>query len=262
MRVFRGFDGLPAFRAPVVTVGSYDGVHRGHRVLLDAVMRLAAEKGGESVVVTFSPHPREVLDPAGVKLLNTLPEKVALLESAGIDNLIVVPFDREFSRTPYESFIGDYLVGKVGMKTYVAGYNHHFGAGKQGGPESMSQMAADMGFEYHRIPRCDVGDERVSSTVVRECISRGDMAKAAQLLGYAYFSVGTMTCDGLFVPASSAKLLPPAGVYGVSVNVGGRTCDGSVMVDASGRVRLSDGLNDALSHVAKDSEFVTLVFLP
>lgn len=232
--MFNGIDSLPAFRNPAVTVGSYDGVHKGHRVLLDVVRGKAKEIDGESVVVTFSPHPREVLDPDGVRLLNTLPEKIKLLESAGIDNLIVIPFDRDFSRMPYDGFIRDCLVGKVGMKVYVAGYNHHFGAGKQGGPDSMSELAAGLGFEYYRVPRWDAGDAKVSSTVVREHIVRGEMAAAAALLGYYYFIMGTFEDGCAVMVGSPVKLLPPVGVYDVAVSVGGRTFKGKAEVIADG----------------------------
>lgn len=261
MRVFTGFDALPVFKSPAVTVGSYDGVHRGHRVLLDTVMNKAKEKGGESVVLTFSPHPREVLDPDGVWLLNTLPEKVRLLEEAGIDNLIVIPFDREFSRISYESFLREYLVGKVGMKTYVAGYNHHFGAGKEGRPEHMTEMAEALGFEYYRVPRCDVDDLKVSSTVIREHIGRGEMATAARLLGYRYFVMGTMGQGRVVESGSRGKLLPPAGVYAAAVSVGGQVFEGNVTIDACGRLRLADDMFPAVSDAAGTGDAVVVEFL-
>lgn len=261
MRVFNGFDALPVFRDPVVTVGSYDGVHRGHRVLLDTVSRLAREKNGESVVVTFSPHPREILDPQGVRLLNTLPEKIELLDAVGIDNLIVVPFDREFSSVPYDVFISDYLVRRIGMKVYVAGYNHHFGAGKQGGPESMSDMAVRLGFEYYRVPRCDVGSSKVSSTVVRGYIDRGDMATAAELLGYNYFLLGTMNEGQAVHVGSAAKLLPPAGLYNVRVRVGGHTFKGTATVRDNGDIRLCEPIQRSLSPVIPAGEQVKVEFV-
>lgn len=261
MRVFTGFDDLPGFAEPVVTVGSYDGVHKGHRVLLDTVVRLAREKGGESVVVTFSPHPREVLDPDGVWLLNTLPEKICLLEAAGIDNLIVIPFDRDFSRIPYDVFLRDYLAGRVGMKTFVAGYNHHLGAGKEGSPESMSEVARELGFEYYPVARCDVGDSKVSSTVVRGCIGRGEMSKAAGLLGYEYFVMGTLGADCRVAAGSAVKLLPPAGVYGVSVEVRSGKLRGGAEVLPQGGVLLTEDLCSRVSSFSRPGEGVVLRFL-
>ena len=117
MRVFHGFENLPSFRSPAATVGSYDGVHSGHRVLLDRIRREAAAVGGESIVLTFAPHPRVTLGTQErLRLLTSLEEKIYLLDRFGIDNLIVIPFDRAFSRIPSESFVKDYLIGKVGVK--------------------------------------------------------------------------------------------------------------------------------------------------
>ena len=133
MTVHYGFDSLPAFRNPVVTVGSYDGVHGGHRAILQRINELAAKNGGESVVVTFAPHPRIVLGKAeGLKLLNTLEEKITLLEEVGVDHLVVAPFTEEFSRLSSEEYVREYLVKKIGVRTLVVGYNHHFGHNKDG----------------------------------------------------------------------------------------------------------------------------------
>ena len=133
MKVFHGIDRLPAFRHPAATVGSFDGVHGGHSELLAAVRRFARERDGESIVVTFSPHPRIVLETqTDLRLLTTLDEKAWLLERAGIDNLVVIPFTREFSRTGSADFIRRDLIGKLGVETLVMGYNHHFGHNKEG----------------------------------------------------------------------------------------------------------------------------------
>ena len=232
MRIFNGFDNLPKFSGAVVTVGSYDGVHRGHRVLIDMVTGLARRSGGESVVITFSPHPREILDPEGVKLLNTPCEKAALLEKAGVDNLIIIPFTREFSKISYRDFVKDYLVGKVGMIAFVAGYNHHFGAGKEGGPDSMEALSDEMGFVFCPVARHDVGDSKVSSTVIRGYIEQGDMAKASELLGYDYFFNARLSDDARLVIDNPNKLLPPAGEYDVKI------CADNIVTN--GRLRMED----------------------
>ena len=128
MRVFHGFDALPHFVRPAVTVGSYDGVHLGHRALIGRLIAEARANGGESIVLTFEPHPRITLGKAeGLRLLTTLDEKTALLEELGVDNVIVIPFDRAFIALSGEEFADDYLIGKVGAETLVAGYNHRFG---------------------------------------------------------------------------------------------------------------------------------------
>ncbi len=128
MRVFYGFDALPHFVRPTVTVGSYDGVHSGHLALLRTVAGRARAQGGESVVLTFEPHPRVTLGRAdGLRLLTSLEEKIYLLGQQGIDNLIVIPFDKAFSALAPDTFIRDYLVGRIGAETLVVGFNHRFG---------------------------------------------------------------------------------------------------------------------------------------
>ena len=128
IRVFHGFDALPRFVHPVVTVGSYDGVHRGHRALIERLIAEARAIGGECVVLTFEPHPRITLGrDEGLRLLTTLDEKIALLGELGVDNVIVIPFDRAFSALTGAEFVEEYLIGKVGAETLVAGYNHRFG---------------------------------------------------------------------------------------------------------------------------------------
>ena len=128
MRVFYGFEDLPHFDHPAVTVGSYDGVHLGHRALIERLIAEARAAGGESIVVTFEPHPRIALGRAeGLRLLTTLEEKIALLEGLGVDNLIVIPFDRTFSALSGREFVDRYLIGRLGAETLVAGFNHRFG---------------------------------------------------------------------------------------------------------------------------------------
>ena len=223
---------MPHFRNPVVTVGSFDGVHSGHRKLLKIIADVAADRGGESVVVTFDPHPREVLGGSGrhgkqdsrpdsgvPRLLTTLEEKIALLDAVGIDNLIVAPFTREFSRLPYADFVRDYLVGRIGVATLVVGYNHHFGHGAEGNFHALGELGGELGFNIYMVSRHDVGDDKVSSTVIRRLISEGRMAEAERLLGYPYFLFGRIDTDGS-VTAGKAKLLPPAGAYPVMTEVG------------------------------------------
>ena len=133
MRVFHGCEALPHFTHPAVTVGSYDGVHSGHLKLLRTVTAAARGQGGESIVFTFEPHPRITLGKAdGLRLLTTLVEKICLLERLGIDNLVIIPFDRAFSRLAPDEFVRDCLVGHTGAETLVVGFNHRFGHNKQG----------------------------------------------------------------------------------------------------------------------------------
>lgn len=219
MKVHYGFESLPAFRAPVVTVGSYDGVHCGHRAILTRINELAEKGGGESVVITFAPHPRIVLGKAdGLKLLNTLDEKIALLSEVGIDHLIVTPFTEEFSRLSSEEYVRNYLVAKIGVRTLVVGYNHHFGHNKNGDFHFLQSLQEECGFDVCEISRQQIDDEKVSSTVVRGLIAEGDMAHAMRLLGRPYILIANLK----EYKDDPYKLLPPNGRYRVHIEGQGK----------------------------------------
>ena len=182
MRVFHGFDALPHFVRPAVTVGSYDGVHLGHRALIGRLIAEARANGGESIVLTFEPHPRITLGKAeGLRLLTTLDEKTALLEELGVDNVIVIPFDRAFSALSGEEFADDYLIGKVGAETLVAGYNHRFGHDRI----DCDTLAASGRLRVVKVGPCRVDGVHVSSTVIRRLLDEGKTAEAELLLGYS-----------------------------------------------------------------------------
>lgn len=180
MRVFHGFDALPQFRHPVVTVGSYDGVHRGHRVLIERLVAEARAAGGESIVLTFEPHPRIALGRAeGLRLLTTLEEKIALLEALGVENLIVIPFDAAFSALSGAEFIGRYLRGKIGAEVLVAGYNHRFGHDRI----DCTHLPDDTGLRVVQVGRYEPEGRHVSSTAIRRLLDAGHIAEAERLLG-------------------------------------------------------------------------------
>lgn len=236
MRIFQGFDSLDRLPAPVVTMGSYDGVHAGHRALLARTVEIARERGGESVVVTFSPHPRVALGRAdGLKLLSSTEEKAALLAECGIDNMIVAPFTREFAALPHERFLREYLVGKIGMKAFVVGYDHRFGRGKEGGYDSLEAMCSELGFDVVRISEQDMGDVAVSSTLIRSLIERGDMQGAALMLGKPYAVTGSWDGVSLRSP-EPLKLLPPAGEYSVTIETPEGCAAGRATVTPDGRM--------------------------
>ncbi|MDR2912322.1 MAG: hypothetical protein LBV38_03350 [Alistipes sp.] len=211
---------LPEFRNPVVTVGSFDGVHRGHLYLLSVLRERAQMLGGEVVVVTFGVHPRRVLEGASgevggvsgsdfeasgeLRLLTSNEEKVRLLEAAGVDNLIVMPFDAEVAAWSAEEFVRDFLVGRVGVRELVVGYNHRLGRGREGGVEELGALGVKYGFGVFEVGRFgsrnadgdfgyadglgeDFGGsgcvEKISSTAIREALDRGDLALAEWMLG-------------------------------------------------------------------------------
>ena len=233
MKVIRGFDSLPPLHEAVVTVGSYDGVHCGHRILLDCVERKAREYGGESVVVTFEPHPRITLHKAdGLRLLTTLGEKVLLLERFGVDCVVVIPFDEAFSRLSREEFLDDYIINRLHARALVVGYNHRFGRDNEGDYPFLSRTA---GIEVVEVKQHLVGAEKVSSTLVRKALERGDMAAAVRLLGHPYVVMGVADGRGT-ITVDRYKLLPPAGEYLAKVN----GCDSRIDI-SDGVVRLADG---------------------
>lgn len=202
MEVHYGFDRLPSFRHTAVAVGSFDGLHRGHRLLL-ARLRDAAhretEPGGESVVVTFDPHPGQVLRGEN-RLLSTLAEKLDLLAETAVDHVVVVRFTPEFSRIDSETFTQKYLKGCLKARTVLSGEDHHFGHDRSG---SIGMLARD-GIRTAHLGRY----ENISSTAIRDAIATGDMEGAAYMLGGPYL----IRTDTLSDPA---KLLPPAGEYRV-----------------------------------------------
>ena len=181
MRIFRGIASLPDFAHAAVTVGSFDGVHLGHRALLERVVAEARKQGGESVVVTFEPHPRIALGKAeGLRLLTTPEEKTRLLAEAGIENMIVVAFDQAFAALSGREFIDRYLCRAIGAETLVAGYDHRFGHDRIGADE----VEAAGTIRVVRVDERRVEGEPVSSTIIRQLLDEGRTAEAERLLGH------------------------------------------------------------------------------
>ena len=222
MKVVRGFDNPPTLVNGVATVGSYDGVHCGHRILLDEVVRRAKACGGESVVLTFEPHPRITLgNDEGLKLLSTLEEKCKLLEQVGVDYVVVIPFDEAFSRLSREEFIDDYLVGKLGIKQLIVGYNHHFGHNKAGDHTFLVEHGA---LEVVEVAQYTDNGNKVSSTTIRHALADGDLALARQLLGHPYIIIGIADAEGK-VATDRYKLLPTDGRYDCTINGKAAACE-------------------------------------
>ena len=241
-----GFDTSASPRRSVVTIGSFDGVHQGHRTLLEHLKAMAKRMDAESVVVTFDPHPRIAMGRAeGMQLLTTIEERARLLEEVGIDRMVVAHFDEKFRTQPYESFVRDMLIERLGMVGMIVGYNHRLGRGSEGNFDKLQPLATECGFELECVAQHrEVGEEKVSSTVVRNVIADGDMERAARLLGARYMLSGDVM-DGVFVCIDEYKMLPPNGEYrcnveceGVSapaiINIVDRTATLSIVV--GGRV--------------------------
>lgn len=191
-------------------MGSFDGLHSGHRVLLARVKQRAAELQGESVVITFDPHPRYVLGTGeGMQLLTTLEEKIWLLEQAGIDNLIVIPFTLEFSRTSPSAFIQ--RLGSIGIRSMVVGYNHRFGHKKEGDYNYLHAHGGDL--EITMVEQQQVANGKVSSTIIRQNVAKGLMQRVEQMLSRPYIIIGKVEGGNLLRNIPDVKMLPPAGKY-------------------------------------------------
>ena len=214
MRIIYGFDNIPHIDHPVITVGSYDGVHQGHQVLINQTISRAKNRGGQSVVLTFEPHPRITLGKdEGLKLLTSLKEKALLLERCGVDFLLVIPFDTAFSRLTNEQFVNDYLIGKLHAEEIIIGYNHHFGHNKSGDYNYLSSST----LEVTQVEQQRVESDKVSSTVIRAVITAGDMEGANRLLGHTYIIIGESDSNGT-ITTDRYKLPPPDGNYNAIVN--------------------------------------------
>lgn len=194
MKTHYGFEQLPHIKVAVVTMGSFDGVHRGHRLLLEHVCQIAKQNGGESVVLTFDPHPREVIHPdLKHRKLSTLSEKLFLLSQTEVDHVVVINFTKEFSQTSSEDFIQKYLIEKLDTKIMITGQGHFFGKNKGGDVV----MLRDHGVQVVDLERFD----NISSTMIRDVLESGDMVKAQDLLGAGY-TVELPLTDG-------SKIMPP-----------------------------------------------------
>jgi len=232
VRIIHGFEEIGEIRNAVVTTGSFDGVHIGHKVILQRLKKLAFETGGETVVITFHPHPRKVLYPeSGGKdlfLINSQREKIALLEKAGLDNLIVVEFTVAFSKITSVDFVKNILLNKLHARKIVIGFNHHFGHNREGDYEILRKLGVDWGFDVEEIPEQDLQNESVSSAKIRKALQEGNIQKANAYLDHQYIIMGPAqksnpVLEEIGFPCftikieEDCKLVPPNGVYAVTV---------------------------------------------
>ncbi|MDR0954432.1 MAG: FAD synthetase [Rikenellaceae bacterium] len=242
MQIFYQLDEIrdAGIASPAVTVGSFDGVHAGHRAILRALGEAARASGGQSVVVTFDPHPRRVLypDDTGLKLLNSTEEKIVLLGQAGVDNLLVLPFTLAFSRIAPADFARQYLLEGIGAKQIVMGYNHHFGQGRAGDRDYLESLKGAYDFEVVPVSRLEVSDKKVSSTVLRALIGAGALRQAREILTEPYFLIAETAANGALTYTEPAKLLPPAGEYAVTVDNFNQLLDSRLLITAEGDLRL------------------------
>lgn len=231
MKVYHSIDEFQKLPFAVVTSGTFDGVHRGHQKILSRLREIAQSTGGESVVITYWPHPRMVVsDATDLQLLSTIEEKTELLKEQQVGHLLVIPFTRDFSELTSEQFIRQILIDKIGTQRLVIGYDHRFGRNREGSFEHLSQNAALYGFEVEEIPRQDVDHVGVSSSKIRQALLDGNVHIATEYLG-RYYSLSGVVVKGnqlgrtIGYPTAnihtsdSYKLIPADGVYAVRVFV-------------------------------------------
>ena len=231
MIIHEGYENLHLI-APVATLGIFDGVHRGHRALLDTLVSRARTGKGESVVITFSPHPRLVLEQNNKNLsfLTTMDEKVVLLGKANVDHLIIIEFNTTFSKIPSCDFIKDILVKKIGTKYLIIGYDHHFGRRGEGDFNTIKKCAEELNFRVEQVQGYHTEEGAISSSSIREALIKGKIDEANSWLGYPYSVSGTVI-EGRRIgrtigyptanikPTSRHKLIPANGVYAVEVKI-------------------------------------------
>jgi riboflavin kinase/FMN adenylyltransferase len=232
VKIFHGFDQVGEIRNAVVTTGSFDGVHVGHKAILERLNTLAAEIGGETVLITFHPHPRKVLYPDTIgkelQLINSLRERIDLLRNAGMDNLIIVNFTLAFSRITSFEFVRDILLKKLHARKIVIGSNHHFGHNRQGDYESLRILGKQFGFDVEEIPEQDIHNETVSSAKIRLALQEGNIPKANAYLDYPYMISGPIRSGENVISQAGfssfktfmeedSKLIPPNGIYATTI---------------------------------------------
>ena len=235
MQVHRDINNLPFFENAAITIGTFDGVHSGHLQIIHQLKKEALINKGESVIITFDPHPRMVLNPnrnrPSIQLLTTLSEKIELLEKEGIDHIVVVPFTLEFSNQLAKEYISDFLIKKFHPKTIIIGYDHRFGNNRAGDYELLEKYQDEYHYEVKEIPEHVLNHIKISSTKIRSALKEGDLKIAKECLGYDYFFEGKVV-DGnklgrtLGYPTANLeiknnnKLIPENGIYAVKVAIG------------------------------------------
>jgi riboflavin kinase/FMN adenylyltransferase len=243
MKIYHNIDEFTPLGNAIVTIGTFDGVHTGHRKIISDLKSLAAETGGETVLLTFFPHPRMILHPEdeSIKMINTIDEKAEMLEELGIDHLIITPFSRDFSNQTAEEYIRDVLVDKIGTKKIVIGYDHRFGKDRHGGLADLLRLGPVYGFDVVEIPEQDIYEVAISSTRVREALLNGAIELANTFLSYPFFITGRVVRGDQIgrtigyptaniVISEKYKLIPVDGIFAVKVKIDNDTYKGMAYI--------------------------------
>ena len=243
MKIYQHLSEFKKLANAVVTIGTFDGVHYGHQKIVKRLCELAKETGGESVILTFFPHPRLILDPENqnLKMINTVKQKAEILAGLGVDHLIIIPFTRDFSNLSAREYIQQILVDTIGTKYIIVGYDHRFGKDRKGGMPELELYAKEFDYKIELIKEQDINDVAVSSTKIRQALLQGDVALAAEYLGYPFSiegrvvkgdkigrTIGYPTAN-IFVE-ETYKLIPSDGIYAVTVKMGDESYRGMAYI--------------------------------
>ncbi len=257
MQIHRDINQLPEFNNAVITIGTFDGVHLGHRQIIDSLKQEAGKANGESVIITFHPHPRKVVSSVitGVRLINTLPERIELLEKTGIDHLVIVPFTDFFANQTAEEYIRDFLVEKFRPHTIIIGYDHRFGKERSGDYKLMEEKAPVYNYRLKEISEHILDAIKVSSTNIRNAILHSNVDEANNLLGYTFFFEGEVIHGDkigreLGYPTANLKntdeekIVMGDGIYAVYADVEGKQYKGMMSIGfrptVNGRTRVTE----------------------
>jgi len=243
VKIFKNSELKNQVLRPVLTIGTFDGVHIGHQEILKRLIEVAKEIEGESLLFTFFPHPREVVFPNnhGLKMITSQDEKMKMLESLGVDNVLLFPFTKEFSNLSAEDFVKKILVDEIGISKIIIGYDHQFGNNREGNIALLKKLGIQYDFEVEEIPAQDIDNVNVSSTKIRKALEVGDMACVSQYLGRAFELNGTVVAGNklgreIGFPTANIeiedtkKMLPKNGVYVVRVYLGDKSFKGMMNI--------------------------------
>ncbi|MCC6865643.1 MAG: bifunctional riboflavin kinase/FAD synthetase [Ignavibacteria bacterium] len=257
MNIYRDIKDVTKDKKTVVTIGTFDGLHKAHKQIIDKVTSLARQNELRSFIVTFEPHPQEVLKnkTPDIKLLTSIDEKLRLFEKAGIENVLVLKFTIEFSKTDANEFYESYVAGAIGLSDLVIGYDHLFGRNREGSFETLMELGKKYGFTVHRVEEIDIEGKPVSSTRIRLALAEGNIEEANRLLGYEYGfdgivvegdkvgrTIGYPTVN--LKPVKENKVMPREGIYCVKVEYNENNYYG--MMYHGYRPTLSEGIQRAL----------------
>ncbi|WP_027385398.1 bifunctional riboflavin kinase/FAD synthetase [Chryseobacterium gregarium] len=241
MKVFRNFTDYSSHKPLALSLGMFDGVHLGHKSIIDALIKTGSENNLETAVLTFWPHPRFIFNPnEDLKLLNTVEEKKFLMEKYGISHLFLKEFDEEFRNLTGEEFVRQILIGQLHVKYLIIGYDHSFGKNKSGNFELLQKLSEELDFEVEQMEAVNIHENNISSTKIRNALFAGDIKKANEMLGYSYSVSGTVVHGKKIgrtigyptanIESDSIKLLPKKGAYIVEVWIKGKEYKGMLSV--------------------------------